>query len=239
MNVRVFQKGFNYSQDGPGNRLVWHLSGCSLNCPWCSNPEGKSACAGQELSAAELVEETLRCRPMFFDGGGVTLTGGEVTEQFEALREILTALKEQDVSTCIETNGTHPGLPELFPLIDHLIIDCKHYDENSYAKVIGGGFRTVLQNLRAAAERQAAVRIPLIGGFNSSAEDARNFAELFQKISFADATLELLPYHEYGKNKYEKLGLIYPVTEAAKVSPQQVAEFAEILKSCGLKLVKT
>ena len=42
MELFVFQKGFNYSQDGPGNRLVYHLSGCSLRCPWCSNPEGKA-----------------------------------------------------------------------------------------------------------------------------------------------------------------------------------------------------
>ncbi|WP_122642985.1 glycyl-radical enzyme activating protein [Luxibacter massiliensis] len=38
--MRIFQKGFNYSQDGFGNRLVYHLQGCNMHCPWCSNPEG-------------------------------------------------------------------------------------------------------------------------------------------------------------------------------------------------------
>ena len=38
--MKIFQKGFNYSQDGDGNRLVYHMQGCNLKCPWCANPEG-------------------------------------------------------------------------------------------------------------------------------------------------------------------------------------------------------
>ena len=37
--LKVIKKGFNYSQDGTGNRLVYHLQGCNMHCPWCANPE--------------------------------------------------------------------------------------------------------------------------------------------------------------------------------------------------------
>lgn len=81
MDLHIFQRGFNFSQDGPGNRLVYHLQGCNLHCPWCSNPEGMTFCGGAVCSVEDIVAEVLRSRPMFFDGGGVTLTGGEAAMQ--------------------------------------------------------------------------------------------------------------------------------------------------------------
>ena len=85
MNVVYFQKGFNYSQDGPGNRLVIHLQGCNLHCPWCSNPEGMGFTSGIEVDVDELLKEINSCKRLFFGGGGVTFTGGECTIQKEAL----------------------------------------------------------------------------------------------------------------------------------------------------------
>ena len=37
--MKILNKGFNYSQDGPGNRLVYHLQGCNFACKWCSNAD--------------------------------------------------------------------------------------------------------------------------------------------------------------------------------------------------------
>ena len=120
--MRIFQKGFNFSQDGPGNRLVYHLQGCNLRCPWCSNPEGLTLSGGTECPVEALLEEVSRSALMFFDGGGVTLTGGEVTLQLDEVRQLLHGLHGQGVNTCIETNGISPRLPELFPELDLLIM---------------------------------------------------------------------------------------------------------------------
>ena len=111
--IRIFQKGFNFSQDGPGNRLVYHLQGCNLRCPWCSNPEGLALEGGTPCSIAELVAEVQRSRMMFFDGGGVTLTGGEVTLQFPAVKEFLTQLHQQGTSSIMTPSSTKrsPGFP--------------------------------------------------------------------------------------------------------------------------------
>ena len=56
--MKIFQKGFNYSQDGDGNRLVYHMQGCNLKCPWCANPEGMQ-CKGTIVSDPEWILESI------------------------------------------------------------------------------------------------------------------------------------------------------------------------------------
>ena len=242
MKIRLFQKGFNFSQDGPGNRMVYHLQGCNLVCPWCSNPEGLCCSGGTEYTVEQLVADAVSCRMMFFEGGGVTLTGGEVTMQFAAIREFLTRLKEENIHTCIETNGIHPKLPELFPLIDYLIMDCKHYDPEAHRRITGVENSMTLRNLELAiaAGKHPAVRIPLIGGFNAGEADAAGFSRLFQQIHLpGNGTLELLTYHEYGKEKYKKLGLPYTMTEQARITPDMLRRFAAILHENGIDTIRS
>ena len=42
---------------------------------------------------------------MFFENGGVTFTGGEVSLQADAVSELCKMLKNENISTCIETNA--------------------------------------------------------------------------------------------------------------------------------------
>jgi len=240
--VRIFQKGFHYAQDGPGNRLVYHLQGCNLRCPWCANPEGLSGEGGTEYSVEALIQEALSCKMMFFDGGGVTLTGGEATVQFEEVKEFLSGVRSLGIRTCMETNGMSSRLEELFPVLDHLIMDLKHYDPEIHKAVTGASNERTVQNIRLALEQrdQLALRIPLIGGFNASREDAYGFCRLLTSLGRTDAvTLELLPYHEYGKGKYKSLGMEYSMTRAAFVSGEQLEQLRRIFLESGIKLINT
>lgn len=242
MELRIFQKGFNYSQDGPGNRLVYHLQGCNLHCPWCSNPEGLALSGGSAFTTEILLQQILSARMMFFDGGGVTFTGGEATLQLDSLKELLILLKQENIHTALETNGCSPRLPELFPYVDHLMMDCKHYDPEFHRSITGASCALTHENiaLAIADEKKPAVRIPLIGGFNASREDACKFAELLCKLGLpGNGTLELLAYHEYGKDKYGKLGMEYSMTETARISPETIQVFTTILRDAGITIIHT
>lgn len=144
--MKIFAKGFNFNQDGPGNRLVYHLSGCNMHCPWCSNPEGMSATTGKLYTVEQAVEECKSCRPMFFGGGGVTFTGGEATLQVDELIQVLQRLQSEGIHTAIETNGTAERLPEIAAYVDYLIMDFKHPNSHKLQQITGIGNERIKHN---------------------------------------------------------------------------------------------
>ena len=258
----IFQKGFNFSQDGPGNRQVYHLQGCNMRCIWCSNPEGMEAgilgvghpenmeCETREqtgilaeakpgkckyYTVEELTRECVRSRMMFFGGGGVTFTGGEATLQHEELKELLMALQKEQIHTAIETNGTSHRLRELLPYIDYLIMDYKHYDSRLLKRYTGIGNEGINENFAYifASGRQIHVRIPLINGVNT--ENPEGFASWFAKYHPENAVFEFLPYHEYGKEKWVTE---YQV-ENGFVSEETLEKFRAAFHKYQLKMITT
>lgn len=239
MDIKIFGKGFNYSQDGPGNRLVYHLSGCNMHCPWCSNPEGMKPSGNEKAYPInEVYNEILSSAPMFFEGGGVTFTGGEATLQFEPLLALIKMLSEAKINTCIETNGTSSNLPRLTQFLNHLIIDFKHPNGDVLKAVTGVDNTVIKHNIALAVKSNVdtLVRIPLIGGFNDNCFN--DFAKFFKTINGKNLRVEILKYHEYGKDKWQKLGLNYKMQNAF-VTNEQVKQLENILKSNGITVINT
>lgn len=233
--MKIFSKGFNFSQDGPGNRLVYHLSGCNMRCIWCSNPEGMDFSAGRDYTVKEIVGECVSCKPMFFSGGGVTFTGGEATLQYDSLKKVFIGLKENNIHTCIETNATSNKLLELSSLVDYLIMDFKHYDSNILKRFTSVGNEQVKKNyeLLCKTRTQLHIRIPLINGFNT--DNPLSFAKYFKQFAKQGVVFEFLPYHEYGKEKWKTE---YKVKNGF-ISEEVLRSFIEAFKENQLNVINT
>lgn len=234
--MKILQKGFNYSQDGPGNRLVYHLQGCNFACKWCSNADSipRENPNAKEYDVKEIFDEIMRSRMMFFDGGGVTFTGGEVCVQSDELLELLKLLKENGIHTAIETNGSFESLRSVAEYVDYLIVDMKHYDESEHKKWVGASNKSVKENLEYffSLGRQIHIRIPVINGVNN---DPMGFADYFEKFDTSNAVFEFLSYHEYGKDKWQGKYQI----ENGFVEPGTIRNFKETFENHGLKTVVT
>lgn len=289
MQLNIMRKGFNYSQNGTGNRLVFFLQGCDMLCPWCSNPEGLAlggtllvhqtnltddACPGGRIvegkldriectdcesreciasqknaglsfscttvEVDDLIAEAKESRSLFFDGGGVTVSGGEPTLQFEALKELLTGLRAAGIHTAIETNGANPKLPELFPLVNQLIIDFKHDDDEIHTAVTGMSNKIIEENIKAALNwhPNVLIRTPLIASFNAEAKIIHRFVAFFQECGTGNARFELLKYHEYGRQKWDSCGLEYTMNKGY-ISDSLFRSLENIYKKAGLNVIRS
>lgn len=233
--MKVFQKGFNFSQDGPGNRLVYHLSGCNMRCLWCSNPEGMKGDNGKDYTPEEILQEAKSAKMLFFSGGGITFTGGEATMQHAELLSTLKLLKDAGIHTAIETNGTSEHLSEILEYIDYLIMDFKHYDTQELKKYTGVGNEIIKKNFEKNCEsgRQQHIRIPLINGINT--DNPEGFCEYFSKFNTHNTVFEFLAYHEYGKDKWTEE---YKISDGF-VTKEKIKEFKDIFTEYNLKLITT
>lgn len=233
--MKIFGKGFNFGQDGPGNRLVYHLSGCNMHCAWCSNPEGISGHTGKVVAPAKLLAECKSCVPMFFSGGGVTFTGGEATLQEQELLWILKRLKQENIHTAIETNGTSKNLLSIAEFVDYLMMDFKHYNSEILKKFTGVGNETVKNNFEKLCQsgQPLHIRIPLIHHINTNSPES--FASYFARFANPNVDFELLPYHEYGKEKWQSEYKIHN----GFITTEILNSFIHTFQAYGLKLVKS
>lgn len=158
------------------------------------------------------------------------------------MKELLSVLSGHGIHTALESNGTAPLLSTLYPYLSLLLLDCKHYDPAALRQVTGGALSLWSANLRAALDAgvPVAVRIPVIPGFNDGLQHAQGFAALFAQFSFPPGTtFELLPYHTYGKSKWERLGLTYAMPEDARVEPAVIRDMEACLAAHGCTIVHT
>ena len=91
--------------------------------------------------------------------------------------------------------------------------------------------------LRSKAGAKLQVRIPTIPMFNNSRDSYRAFGEFILELGDAAETVQLLPYHNLGVVKWERLGRPGPALEATPPSEEQMKSLKKQLEDMGVKNV--
>jgi len=170
-------------------------------------------------------------------GGGVTISGGEPLSQWEFVLQLLKECKQEGLHTALDTCGYAPWhiLEKVLEHTDLILFDIKHINSSQHRKGTGKGNRLILDNAkRTAAKVRTWLRFPLIPGYNDSDEHVREVAELATKIRVEKVSI--LPYHEWGKAKYEKLGRRYPFKNTQTLSDWHIQKLQKIIENMGLKV---
>ena len=171
-------------------------------------------------------------------GGGVTLSGGEALFQANFAIELLAALKKENIHTVCETCGYGSGdsFKKLIQYTDLIYFDLKHYNDEKHQKGTGVSLKIILENLDIATNLHSnlVVRIPIIPFYNDSHEDAMAFANLLHRKGIIK--VELLPFHQFGENKYRALGKEYSMAGLPQLHEEDLQPFKEILYSQGINV---
>lgn len=193
---------------------------------------------GRPMDLDRLVEIAMEDK-VFYDSskGGVTISGGEPFMQATLLVELVKKLKAQGLHTAIETTlFTNPeNVSKLYPYLDLFIADCKNWNEEVHQIKTGVLNRIILDNLRDVVKnaKDYLIRIPVIPDFNYSKEDAYEFAKLFNDLGIEK--VQLLPFHQFGKGKYENYGIKYDYNDKKALVDDDLTDMVKILEESGIK----
>jgi glycyl-radical enzyme activating protein/glucokinase-like ROK family protein len=205
------------------------------DCPTCG-----IRWMGTRQTAGEILEEVLKDRAFYENGGGLTLTGGEPTFQPHFSEAVLRLAKAAQINTAMETTGHTRWniLERLIPYLDHILFDVKHLDGEKHRQYTGADNVLILANLRRLAEARAPVeiRVPLIPGFNADVDSLAQIANFVMETQGLEKEVCLLPYHAFGQSKYHALGRLYPWKGVDPISDESVEALAEVFRSRDLRV---
>ena len=72
----------------------------------------------------------------------------------------------------------------------------------------------------------------MIPDFNSTAADALGFARLLQRLGIQ--RVQLLPFHQFGENKYELLQRPYLYKQKKALHPQELEDYRQVFLDAGI-----
>lgn len=221
-----------------------------LSCMKCTEPCFLHALKswGDCMTVEEVMAEVAADKNFYANsGGGITISGGEPTVQWEFALELLKACRQAGINTCVETcMQTKPEiLAQFYPLTDYMITDIKNMDTEVHKKWSGVGNEQILANIEQTVKAgvNLTIRIPIIPGVNDSEENIHATGQFIRdRLNNRVSQVQLLTYLKMGTEKYESLGLDYPMgadyqPPAREEREPWIAHLAEILRSYSINAV--
>ena len=225
--------------DGPGLRLVAWTTSCMFRCQYCHNPDTWTLKNGIPVPLNRAIEEVQKyANGLIAMHGGFTLSGGEPLMQDRFAARLFDAVKKLGVHTAIETNGYYGDRLSDADLrnIDLVILDMKAFTSTQHERVTGGmRNEDVLEfcNRLASLKRPMWLRYVLVPGLTDIPEEMEAIADFGVSLGVVEKA-EILPFHQMGRYKWERLGLDYKLDAAESPTLESVNRAIGIFREAGL-----
>ncbi len=201
-------------------------TGCGECARAC--PAGALVLKGGTITAGEIVDRAERMRAFFrTTGGGVTLSGGEITMQPDFTVAVLDGLRRAGIHSLVETAGLCPSdlLVRIAESADLVYYDVKLMDGAEHRRWTGVANEIILRNLRHLDPEKTVVRVALIPGITDT---NANIAAISRAVVAAGLrSVEFLPFNGSAGAKYEWLGRA-TVVEGDPQTRERMAEIRRL-----------
>ena len=211
-----------------------------MRCLYCHNPDTWKLKEGKETTVDELIIKLKRNKPYIErSNGGLTISGGEPTLQFEFTLELLKKAKEEGFHTAIDTCGylDRDKLEKMLEHVDLVLLDIKQINELKHKELTGLSNNKTLKivNLMEEIKQAYWVRYVVVPGYTDKQEDLIDLAK-YLKDKKAMEKLELLPYHNLGKHKWQELGIKYQLEDIKPPEEDRMRDIRKIFKEYGINV---
>lgn len=225
--------------DGPGIRLVAWTTLCMFRCRFCHNPDTWTITNGIPVPLTRAVGELRKyANALGAMKGGFTLSGGEPLMQARFATRLFAAAKDMGVHTAIETNGFYGSRLSDAELadIDLVILDMKAFNPAQHSRVTAVGDNApVIEFCKRLAKlgRPMWLRYVLVPGLTDIPSEMEQVAAFGASLGNVER-MEVLPFHQMGKFKWERLGILYQLTDTEPPTQDSVDEAIGIFRKAGL-----
>jgi pyruvate formate lyase activating enzyme len=225
--------------DGPGVRVVAWTTGCHWRCSYCHNPDTWTLSNGIPVTLCRAADELRKYRHgLKAMAGGFTLSGGEPLMQDRFAAKLLAAAKRMGIHTTIETNGYYgEKLSDAeLDVIDLVMLGIKTWDPARHQALTGMEIGPTLELARRLAKRRRPIwiRFVLVPGLTDDMEDLAKTAEFAAGLGNVER-VEVLPFHQMGRFKWERLGLDYTMRDVEPPTVEAAERACEVFRRAGLQ----
>ena len=219
--------------DGPGIRFVTFFQGCHLQCKYCHNRDTWNINDGKYISVDELFESILKYKAYIIPNGGFTASGGEPLLQPYFLISLFKKLKSKNIHTAIDTSGMveiTDSIKEVLSLTDLVLLDIKHINPDKCKELVGFSNEKELEFAKYLSDNNIPIwiRQVIIPGITDNEEDLLELKYFINSLKTVK-NIELLPYHNLGKHKWDQLGFEYNLKDIRPATSEDVDRAKKIL----------
>lgn len=211
---------------------------CADSCPTL----GMEIC-GKEWKFEDLFEEIEKERGVMEHGeGGVTISGGEPLMHPEFTLKFLKEAGKRGFHRAVDTTlfANREVVKRVNDECELFLVDLKCMDSDRHKFFTGVPSHAILDNLRfiSSSNHPYFIRIPLIQEVNATEENIRATVEFLSSLERKPEVIDLLPYHDIGKGKHERMGTVYNPEGFSMTAPTQdeIENISLLLKNAGFNV---